>query len=130
MKGRLIILFCLLFIMRSTIAQTDTTLFLSEEDWKSVTEDIDYTETYIDRENVSNNEKPGNIFNNINIGGFKYLIYFIVLALIAYFSVRILRDKKDNATLETSTQIPLLINNFEEKIHEIDLDGLLAKALS
>jgi hypothetical protein len=129
-----LILFIVFFISVGSIgAQSDSTLKLNENEWKDLSKDIDYTETFIEKEKKTEETKP-NVQNETPTNAFdysdlKYLIYFLALVVVLILIFLAFRNfKKNNVVLEKTISIET-IDEIEEKIHEVNLDDLLAEAL-
>lgn len=134
MKLRPYLYTLLLFLLWSTAgAQSDSSLRVNETEWEKVKENTDYTETYRTPEQKketpkNNSSSSQNSFESLS--NFKYVFYFLILALIVYLVYRVLKSVNANPDVELKTTTLESIQEIEEKIHEVDLEGLLNQALS
>lgn len=107
---------------------------LTSKQWEKISNGVDYTETKKDKENKrkenpleeSNTPKP----LDYNLGGLKYVFYFIVLGLVLFLIIKIIINFNKNPTINKVKISLESIQEIEEKMHEIDLDQLLKEALS
>ena len=135
MKLRPYLYTLLLFLLWSTAgAQSDSSMRLNETEWEKVRENTDYTETYRTpeqkKETPKNNTSSPSENSSDSLSDFKYVFYFLILALIVYLVYRVLKSVNANPDVELRTTTLESIQEIEEKIHELDLEDLLKQALS
>jgi hypothetical protein len=122
-----------IFIVNAFTAQgtgVDSTMQISKEQWQEITEGRDYTENFQSREEKKETHSPSAPGNfNLNIPGFKYVLYVLVLALVVYLCVRVFKNFSNNAEVKQKTVTLDAMKEIEENIHEINLEDLLQEAL-
>lgn len=131
-KTYLLFLFVVIFNMM-LLAET-TGVELTEEQWEELSEGKDYTETFKEKEPEKDKENPFDEFDtpkplNYNLEGFKYVFYFLVLGLVVFLIIKIIVNFNKNPSISKKTISIDSIEEIEEKMHEIDLEELLADAL-
>ncbi|TAH26025.1 MAG: hypothetical protein EAZ07_04850 [Cytophagales bacterium] len=109
---------------------------VSEKEWKELSQDQSYIETYIERE--QKNDQKTSTSSGINLPNFSFeyledIIYIIVFLSILLLLIKIIvsssRNKVNiNQKAKNITSKP--IDKIEDKIHELDLEKLLEEALS
>ncbi len=130
---RLYLVFTLLLLSNCLFATKDSCLKLNEAQWLKTTKDKDYIESYKDwgkdkEDNSKKNYKPN--FGSLNLGGFKYIFYVLLAAVIIFLLVKIIQNINSSPSLEMDKGISYTLAEVEDKILEVDLDKFLNEALS
>lgn len=125
-KG-ILLLTLLLFFQLAFNAQEKKSGQLSETEWRQIADDTDYSEYYKSRD-AEENSNATHLPSSGRFQGLKYIIYFIVLALIAFFSYRLLSGDHD-VKISTEKTDAVSLEEIEEKVNELDLDALLEEAV-
>jgi hypothetical protein len=130
---RLILFIFLISLTASHAAQNDSTLKLTQPQWKDLSEGIDYTETYKEQEqekesdNSYNSSSSGS--SSVDIGAFKYVLYVLMFALVVFIVIKLFGNFKNNSAVESKVVEIDALHEIEERMHEIDLEELLKQAL-
>lgn len=113
-------------------AQKDSVMQINQAQWHEISDGVDYTETF----KKETDDKPKNKKNNFNtslpssdLSGFKYLFYFLVVALVIFLIIRIFGNFKSNTAIKEKVISIDSITEIEENMHEINLENLLNEAL-
>jgi hypothetical protein len=125
--------FILLFLADSFRATNDTCLVITEAQWNDVSKDKDYTEIYIEdkaKEPEKNKTKPDFKMPSSDIGGLKYVFYFLVGGAIIFLIIKIVQNMNASPAIDIDKGRVYTLSEVEEKILEIDLDEILNKALT
>jgi hypothetical protein len=111
-------------------AVKDSCMKFDEAKWESVVNDKDYTETYEEEEKKPEKHKDfGDVkAPSMNLGGLRYVFYFLVVAGILFLIAKILQNMSTTPVLSTGDKTYTL-EEVEEKMMEIDLDGILREAV-
>lgn len=133
-------LFYILFLMmfcHGFQAQSDSSIVLDEKQWKSNTEQVDYTEDYNTfekkkkkAEQDTSSGKVSSNDSNFDLSDYKYIFYALVLGLIAFLVYRVIKGFMANPDVQAPAIRYDAIETIEEKMHELDLQGLLNEALA
>lgn len=129
---RFILIILLISFTTPYKAQKDSTLKLTQSQWKELSDDIDYTENYKEPEQKKeNNTSHSSSYSgsSVDIGVFKYVIYVLIFALVVFVVMKIFGNFKNNATVENKAIEIDTLHEIEERMHEIDLEDLLRQAL-
>jgi hypothetical protein len=114
-------------------AQTapDSSMKFDEAKWEDVVKDKDYTETYEEEEKKEDRKKDfGDIKTpSMNLGGLRYVFYFLVVAGILFLIAKILQNMSNAPVLGTGDGKTYTLEEVEEKMMEIDLDAILKQAV-
>jgi hypothetical protein len=130
---RLYRLACLIFffaLSEHLQAQDGAGLRIEQKQWEKISGGIDYTETYRKGAEKKSARIPVRDVSGFNFSSYKYIFYFLVLALLMYLGYRVLRNFSEGPEMESKTISVKTMQEIEEKIHEIDLEDLLQQALS
>lgn len=102
---------------------------IDRERWMEMTEDINYRESYEDRE-FKNPDKP-TIHKPGNYQGVKYVLYALVVAAVLFLLYRIITNYRKNLKVVPDLEVRVMtVEEAEEHLHEADLDSMLTEALA
>jgi hypothetical protein len=124
----LLMLVCLSYTQFISAADTHKTQ-LSEEKWKKITKDIDYTENFKEVEPKEESHKPRRSFH-FNPSIMRAVVIILVVGLLVFIFYLVLKHFlnffDERVKNESFTQI---IENLEENIHDADFELLLKQAI-
>lgn len=128
---RWLLILCLLVSSVHLDAQKDSSMPISEKEWKEMSEGVDYTEHFKDQkpDNEKNLVSPVESKTDFRFGGVNYIFYvlvFVFIGLLIYWIFKNLGSGKDAQVKTVSLDS---MQHIEENIHEVNLEDLLNEAL-
>lgn len=131
MIGRKLYLLLILFLLgASSYAVKDSCLKITEAQWNKISKDKDYTETFADFETKERSSSGSGIkAPSFDMGGLKYLFYFLVAAAILFVIAKILMNINSSPNINIDNDRVFTLAEVEEKMLEIDLNKILNDAL-
>ena len=124
---------CLLFFLVLSypiVAVKDTCLNITETQCEKIAKEKDYTETYVDSETKEKNTGASNVkMPSMDLGGLKYLFYFLVAGAILFVVAKILQNINSSPAINIDQGRVYTLEEVEDKMLEIDLDKILNDAL-
>ena len=131
MKIFKIYFFALLLLFSSSLnAANDTSLTLTQKQWEEISKGVDYTETF--KESEKESKKASTVKSHsrgYDLSKFKYPMYALVIGLVLFLIIKILSNFNIDPSIKEIKIGIDSIEEIEEKIHELDLEQLLAEAL-
>ena len=113
------------------LAVNDTCLNITEAQWEKISKEKDYTETYADSETKEKNSSNPDIKTpSMDLGGLKYIFYFVIAGAILFLVAKILQNMNSTPEIDINKGKIYTLKEVEEKILEIDLDKILNAALT
>ncbi|PBQ33815.1 hypothetical protein CNR22_19185 [Sphingobacteriaceae bacterium] len=112
-------------------AQKDAATPISQEEWKEMSDGVDYTETYKEQEQNKKNEqvKTSDFKTDFRFGAFNYIFYIVVFVVIGLLIYWIFRNLGSNKEVKPLTVTIDSMTHIEEHIHEVNLEALLNEAV-
>lgn len=107
------------------LAGGDTSLVVSPEEWRAVSEGHDYTETYLEPETRLHTPSPKS-----SGGGLHYLYYLLIVVVLVVAVVWLTRNLKGNPKIEPAPLASETSPVMDEQLHELDLEQLLKQAVA
>lgn len=127
---KLILLFCLLWMLLPTnicLAQYNT---LDEEEWRAQTENLEYNEEPEEPKEITPDAKSKFDFAPF-AATLKYVFFFTVLGLLIFFLVRYILNLQGNAVVETEMQIEVnTLREAEQNVLKANLIKLIEQLVA
>ncbi len=131
MKKYLALFVFLMMVVTRGLAVKDSTMSLSREQWREQTEDLNYDEDFVvPNSSEASNKTPATVNYGFNLGDYRYVFYFLVLVLVAFLTVRVIKNFTRNPDVPEKAVTIETIDEIEERIHDVDLHELLNQALA
>ena len=109
----------------------DRPVRLTQKQWEEISKGVDYTETFKDKKPGEKKEGPSfkGINPDFNFNSFRYVFYTVVVGLVLFLIIKVLTNLGKNPAIREMKIGIESIQEIEERMHEINLDELLAEAL-
>lgn len=122
--------FVMLLLSVSFFASKDSCLKISETQWNKISQGKSYVETYKDLETKEKGTSKSNFkMPSGNIGGLKYVFYFLIAGAILFLVVKIILNINASPSIDINKGRVYTLSEVEDKMLEIDLDKILDEAL-